>query len=44
MKETIIPRPLQVVMDDVGWFNGKDDREIGGPSRSGINRFHWLED
>ena len=39
-----IPRPLQVVMDDVGWFNGKDDREIGGPSRTGIDRCHCLAD
>ena len=44
MNETTIPRPLQVVMDDVGWFNGKDDREIGGPSRSGLKRYHCLED
>ncbi len=42
--EYIIPRPLQVVMDDVGWFNGKDDMEIGGPARTGINRYHCLAD
>ena len=44
MVEYRIPRPLQVIMDDVGWFNGKDDREIGGPSRTGIYRYHCLED
>ena len=44
MDKLSIPRPLQVIMDDVGWFNGRDDRKIGGPSRTGLNRYHFLED
>ena len=42
--EYVIPRPLQVVMDDVGWFNGKNDMEIGGPARTGLDRYHCLAD
>ena len=44
MQKVIIPRPLQVIMDDVGWFNGRDDRKLGGPSRTGLNRYHFFED
>lgn len=39
-----IPRPLQIVMDDLGWFNGKDDRQSGGPSRTGAERKHCHKD
>ena len=44
MENVRIPRPLQVIMDDLGWFNGSDDRKIGGPSRTGLRRYHCLED
>ena len=40
----LIPRPAQIVVDDVGWFNGKDDRANGGPSRTGMPRRHVAED
>lgn len=30
MKKYIIPNALQIVIDDLGWFNGKDDRKNGG--------------
>ena len=40
----IIPRPMQLVIDDLGWFCGKDDRECGGPSRTGMPRRHCAED
>ena len=38
MRNIIIPRPLHIVLDDMGWMSGKDDRENGGPSRLGIKR------
>lgn len=38
MRNIIIPRPLHIVLDDMGWMSGKDDRANGGPSRLGINR------
>ena len=40
----LIPMPLQIVVDDVGWFNGEDDRKNGGPSRTGMPRRHTAED
>lgn len=40
----VIPMPLQIVVDDVGWFNGTDDRKGGGPSRTGMPRRHVAED
>ena len=40
----VIPMPLQIVVDDVGWFNGTDDRKDGGPSRTGMPRRHTAED
>ena len=33
-----IPRPLQLVIDDVGWREGWDISERGGPFRVGVNR------
>ena len=44
MKEYIIPNALQIVIDDLGWFNGKDDRKNGGPSRTAMPRNHVAED
>ena len=29
MKDIVIPQPLQVVVDDLGWFCGDDDRANG---------------
>ena len=41
MKEQIrIPVALQLVVDDVGWHNGADERHLGRPSRSGLPRMH----
>ena len=42
--DALIPRPAQIVIDDMGWFNGKDDRAAGGPSRTGMPRRHVAED
>ncbi len=42
--EALIPMPLHLVIDDLGWFCGEDDRKNGGPSRSGMPRRHVAED
>ena len=39
-----IPNPFHICVDDVGWFCGRDDRKLGGPSRSGMPRHHVAED
>ena len=45
MKDFVcIPKALQLVLDDIGWFYGADQRSMGLPSRTGINRLHVLED
>ena len=36
----IIPQPIQVVIDDVGWWCGEDGHEKQEPYRTGINRNH----
>ena len=35
-----IPMPLQVVIDDVGWWSGEDGSERQEPYRTGIDRHH----
>lgn len=35
-----IPMPLQVVIDDVGWWSGEDGSARGEPYRTGIDRNH----
>lgn len=35
-----IPLPIQIVIDDVGWWCGADGSERGEPFRTGINRDH----
>ncbi len=44
MSDIIIPQVLQIVVDDLGWFCGDDDRESGGASRSGMTRRHCYKD
>ena len=48
MKDTLIracvPMPLQVVIDDVGWWSGQDGHERGEPYRTGIERDHVVAD
>ena len=44
MESIIIPKSLQITMDDVGWFNGSDDRENGGSARTAMTRRHCAED
>ena len=39
-----IPASLQLVVDDVGWFHGPDDRENGGSARTGMPRSHTAAD
>ncbi len=40
----IIPLPIQVVIDDVGWWSGKDGTVNQEPYRTGINRNHVVAD
>lgn len=35
-----IPMPIQIVIDDVGWWSGEDGNERQQPYRTGINRNH----
>jgi len=35
-----IPMPIQVVIDDVGWWSGEDGSKKQEPFRTGINRKH----
>ena len=36
----VIPMPIQVVIDDVGWWSGEDGSERQEPYRTGISRNH----
>lgn len=38
--EVFIPMPLQVVIDDVGWWSGENGSKKQEPYRTGINRNH----
>lgn len=38
--KVLIPLPLQVVIDDVGWWSGEDGSKRQEPYRTGINRNH----
>ena len=44
MQNIMIPEPLQICMDDVGWHNGSDDRPNGGSARTAMPRRHCAED
>ena len=44
VENIIIPVGMAIIVDDVGWFNGNDERMINGSARSGIPRFHTPED
>lgn len=35
-----VPMPIQIVIDDVGWWSGQDGHERQQPYRTGINRNH----
>ena len=43
-KKIALPIALQIVTDDVGWFDGHDSRCAEGPSRTGIPRKHCAAD
>lgn len=40
----LIPMPLQIVIDDVGWWSGEDGSSKQQPYRTGINRNHHPAD
>jgi len=42
--EICVPMPLQIVIDDVGWWSGKDGNKVQEPFRTGIDRHHIPED
>ncbi|MDF2722302.1 MAG: hypothetical protein K0Q59_1977 [Paenibacillus sp.] len=42
--QAYVPMAVQIVIDDVGWWSGKDDHETGGPYRTGMLRDHTIED
>ena len=45
MKDNVkIPISYVIEMDDVGWDQGHDLRMLGQASRSGIPRYHTIED
>lgn len=43
-KKVFIPMPLQIVIDDVGWWSGEDGSKRQEPFRTGINRRHVPSD
>lgn len=44
MIDALLPLPIQIVVDDVGWRLGMDGHEHGQPYRTGIQRLHGPED
>ncbi len=39
-----IPMPLQIIVDDVGWWSGQDGSQFNQPYRTGTGRDHQPED
>ena len=39
-----IPMPLQIIVDDVGWWSGVDGSQYNQPYRTGLGRDHQPED
>ncbi|MBU3946641.1 MAG: hypothetical protein KJ826_00265 [Proteobacteria bacterium] len=39
-----IPMPLHIIVDDVGWWSGKDGSKFNQPFRTGMGRDHLPED
>ena len=44
MENIKLPIAVAIRVDDVGWFEGADDRHLGRPSRTGIPRRHVPDD
>lgn len=42
--ELTIPQPLMVVVEDAGWWQGRDGSAVNEPYRTGMDRDHCLED
>lgn len=42
--QACVPLPLQIVVDDVGWWSGRDGSAQQEPYRTGMGRDHCLED
>lgn len=39
-----VPVAMQLVLDDIGWMKGRDERDREEPSRTGVPRAHVLAD
>jgi hypothetical protein len=39
-----LPQPLMVVVEDTGWWQGRDGSTVNEPYRTGMDRDHCLED
>lgn len=44
MTRLTIPMPLQIVVDDVGWWSGRDESRFNQPFRTGMSRNHLPRD
>ena len=44
MENIKIPIAQSIIIDDVAWFDGSDQRHINGPARGGIPRYFHPED
>ena len=44
MNNIKLPVAIELIVDDVGWHNGADQRNINLPARSGLPRFHHTDD
>jgi len=44
LESVIIPPPLLVVIEDVGWWSGHSRPEVNQPFRTGMSRLHRPED
>lgn len=42
--QACVPMPIQIVIDDVGWWSGLDGHARGEPFRTGIARAHTRDD
>lgn len=43
-EQFMIPKGVHLVIDDMGWLYGRDQRDVGLSSRTGIPRLHTIED
>jgi hypothetical protein len=44
MDKIVLPIAIGIIVDDVGWHDGRDLRYMNGSARSGLPRFHHPDD